>query len=82
MTKQKRNTVRDLSSDGEDSGTCQPGIKEKRRVITHKDLPLTCPLPNECLWDLHPRIYLGLDKHGFARCPYCSREFILSDAEG
>ncbi len=59
--------------------SCKQPCDQKRMEITADDLPLSCPLPNECLWNAHPRVYLQPDAQGFARCPYCSREFILTD---
>jgi len=79
MTEQDTTVIRNPRLNRENATICQRGIKEKHRVITYKDLPLSCPLPNECLWDSHPRVYLTLDEHGFTRCPYCSREFVLGN---
>lgn len=52
---------------------------QKNKTITHKDLPLSCPLPNERLWDGHPRVYLNIEKTGHVVCPYCSTEYRLSE---
>ena len=41
------------------------------------DLPLSCPLPNERVWDAHPRVYLELDERGKALCPYCGTHYHL-----
>ena len=50
-------------------------------AITKEDLPLACPLPNRPLWNRHPRVYLPIEETGGrATCPYCSTEFILTDA--
>ncbi len=57
---------------------CHTGITEPVKTITPADLPLCCPLPDECVVDAHPRVYLALDAQGRARCQYCSREFVLS----
>ncbi len=56
---------------------CHTGITRPVEKITAADLPLCCPLPDECVVDAHPRVYLALDKQGKARCHYCSREFVL-----
>jgi uncharacterized Zn-finger protein len=50
---------------------------QKYVEITSKDLPLSCPLPNERLWDAHPRVYLPIEKSGKEICPYCGTTFIL-----
>lgn len=42
------------------------------------DLPVSCPLPEECLWNAHPKVYLPLDaEHPEAVCPYCGTHYIL-----
>lgn len=47
--------------------------------VTHKDLPLSCPMPNMTLWNAHPRVYLPIEKTGKAMCPYCSATYVLTD---
>ncbi len=47
--------------------------------ISLADLPLSCPLPKQRVWDAHPRVYLTLDKAGKAVCPYCSAKYTLSN---
>ena len=49
----------------------------KAREITRADLPLSCPLPGMQLWNSHPRVYLAIEKTGWAKCPYCSAEYSL-----
>ena len=49
----------------------------KAREITRADLPLSCPLPGMRLWNSHPRVYLAIEKAGWAKCPYCSAEYSL-----
>lgn len=53
----------------------------KEIVITQKDLPLTCPMPNRVSWNLHPRVFLEIDKDPNKEilCPYCSTKYILKD---
>jgi uncharacterized Zn-finger protein len=29
------------------------------------------------LWNSHPRVYLPVEQTGWAKCPYCSAEFVL-----
>jgi uncharacterized Zn-finger protein len=45
--------------------------------IARADLPLSCPLPGMQLWNSHPRVYLAIEKAGWAKCPYCSAEYSL-----
>ncbi len=45
--------------------------------VTHKDLPLHCPMPGTSLWDSHPRVYLPIEDSGQERCPYCGTIYIL-----
>ena len=47
--------------------------------VTHKDLPLHCPMAGMSLWNSHPRVFLPIEETGEARCPYCSAEYILDD---
>jgi uncharacterized Zn-finger protein len=54
----------------------QPNARHQYEV-TADDLPLSCPMPGMSLWNSHPRVYLPVDKAGWAKCPYCSAEFIL-----
>jgi uncharacterized Zn-finger protein len=53
----------------------------KRYEVTTANLPLSCPMPNMRLWDAHPRVYLPIEATGYAKCPYCSAEYFLKDAE-
>jgi uncharacterized Zn-finger protein len=46
-------------------------ITQRYIEVTANDLPLTCPMPNTSLWNLHPRVAIPLDHGGEARCPYC-----------
>ena len=52
-----------------------------RRVqtITKKELPLCCPMPDQRLWDAHPRVYLDIEKTGSVVCPYCETEYKLNE---
>jgi uncharacterized Zn-finger protein len=49
----------------------------KRYVVTDKDLPLSCPMDDQVLWDAHPRVYLPIEEEGRVVCPYCDAEYIL-----
>jgi uncharacterized Zn-finger protein len=52
---------------------------EKKIEITSQDLPLSCPMPNQAIWNAHPKVYLPIHKTGAASCPYCSTQYILTD---
>ena len=51
---------------------------EKIYEITHKDIPLCCPMPDMRLWDSHPRVYLPIAETGREICPYCGVIYILT----
>lgn len=61
------------------SQTQQLSCAQRRIKVTHKDLPLCCPMPNETLWNAHPRVYLPIEAERRYVCPYCSTEYILED---
>jgi uncharacterized Zn-finger protein len=42
-----------------------------------QDLPAHCPNAAMPLWSSHPRVYLELDHHGEAKCPYCGTLYRL-----
>jgi len=48
-------------------------------AISRKDLPLSCPRPQDEVWNLHPRVYLPIEKTGEAVCPYCGAHYRLAD---
>lgn len=50
---------------------------QARYEVTAEDLPLACPMPQMQLWNSHPRVYLAIETHGEAKCPYCGAEFFL-----
>jgi uncharacterized Zn-finger protein len=52
-------------------------MAEKHYNVTAADLPLSCPMPSEPLWNAHPKVYLPIEKTGQARCPYCGTTFSL-----
>ena len=56
----------------------QPPLQEVIKV-TRNDLPLSCPRPADSLADLHPRVYLPIEKTGAATCPYCGARYQLTD---
>ncbi|HKJ16567.1 MAG TPA: zinc-finger domain-containing protein [Xanthomonadales bacterium] len=47
--------------------------------VTREDLPLSCPMPDQKLWNSHPRVYLPIGKSGKERCPYCGAIYRLID---
>ena len=47
--------------------------------VTRADLPLACPTPRMTLWNMHPRVYLPIEKTGKATCPYCGTQYTLID---
>jgi uncharacterized Zn-finger protein len=59
-----------------DSPLQQPNANT-RYDVTAADLPLACPMPAMSLWNSHPRVFLPIEKTGFAKCPYCSAEYVL-----
>ena len=51
---------------------------QSRVEVGGADLPLSCPLPNQKLWNAHPRVYLPVEDSGEASCPYCGTHYVLS----
>lgn len=52
----------------------------QREYEVHRaDLPLSCPTPEQKLWNSHPRVYLPIEDGGLAVCPYCSARYRLVD---
>jgi uncharacterized Zn-finger protein len=45
--------------------------------ISRADLPLSCPRPEDEVWNMHPRVYLPIEKDGTAACPYCGARYVL-----
>ena len=52
---------------------------ETRVDVKRTELPLSCPLPDEKLWNAHPRVYLPIEDSGEASCPYCGTHYMLAD---
>jgi uncharacterized Zn-finger protein len=59
-----------------DSAT--PG-KAEVIAVNRADLPLSCPRPQDEVWNMHPRVYLPIEKTGEAVCPYCGARYRLAD---
>ena len=55
------------------------GCTKNLYEVTAKDLPLCCPLPEDRLWDAHPRVYLPIEREGHAVCPYCDAKYGLKE---
>ena len=57
--------------------------QESESVIEVKasDLPLSCPLPDSAVWNMHPKVYLAIadapDKR--IQCPYCGAKYQLTN---
>jgi uncharacterized Zn-finger protein len=47
--------------------------------VSRADLPLSCPRPEDEVWNMHPRVYLPIEKSGEATCPYCGARYELRD---
>jgi uncharacterized Zn-finger protein len=45
--------------------------------ISRSDLPLCCPRPQDEVWNMHPRVYLAIEKTGQEVCPYCGARYVL-----
>ena len=65
----------DAQNDSLENANTQNQVK-----VSRSDLPLSCPLPNQKLWNAHPRVYLPLEDTGEASCPYCGTHYILAEA--
>lgn len=47
--------------------------------VLPQDLPLSCPLPNMTLWNMHPKVYLAVNENNQSTCPYCSTHYIVTN---
>jgi len=54
---------------------------EARYQVTAEDLPLSCPMPEMVLWNSHPRVYLPIERSGWAKCSYCGAEYHLQGSD-
>jgi uncharacterized Zn-finger protein len=61
------------------TGVTPPPQDTEVRVVTAKDLPLSCPRPEDEVWNMHPRVYLPIDDEPSAElaCPYCGTRYRL-----
>jgi uncharacterized Zn-finger protein len=63
-----------------DTSQVQPPPRAAQvRSVSRKDLPLCCPLPEDEVWNMHPRVYLPIEDepNGEATCPYCGANYKL-----
>ena len=60
--------------------TKEAGAKVISRVIvTKKDLPLSCPMPNMSKWSMHPKVFLPIEEKGAVSCPYCNTQYVYEE---
>ena len=59
--------------------TLAPANTQECYEVTREQLPLSCPTPEQKLWNSHPRVYLPIEETGEATCPYCSAQYKLLD---
>ncbi len=52
---------------------------QREYEVGRDDLPLSCPMPDQKLWNSHPRVYLPIEETGSASCPYCGASYRLVD---
>jgi len=48
-------------------------------MVSHEELPISCPRHDDTLWNQHPRVFLPIEKTGKANCPYCGKHYRLQD---
>ena len=51
----------------------------KNKYIKRAELPVSCPLKEDEVWNIHPRVYLSFDEKQEVSCPYCGTKFILKE---
>ncbi len=64
-----------------DNSNLETASARRRYVVSRDDLPLCCPMPGMHLWNSHPRVYLAIEKTGYAKCPYCGTEYVLEGSQ-
>ena len=65
-------------TDATDS-SLEPANAQREYEVSRQDLPLSCPMPGQKLWNSHPRVYLPIEETGAASCPYCGARYRLID---
>lgn len=78
-TKQQRATHGQRRLQGSHPHKNKPQACAKQFIaISAEQLPLCCPLPNQRVWDAHPRVYFDMTpEHPEAICPYCGTHYQL-----
>ena len=61
------------------SDTASNASASKVTEVSQSDLPLSCPLPGDEVWNMHPKVYLPIEKDGESVCPYCGAHYKLID---
>lgn len=61
------------------SKTGKTGKMPAVHTVKRDQLPFSCPPEDSTLWNMHPRVYLPLEKTGKATCPYCGAVYVLSN---
>lgn len=56
---------------------CPSEKTQETIMVASEDLPLSCPRAQDELWNMHPRVYLPIEKTGEAACPYCGTKYVL-----
>lgn len=65
-------------TDANDS-SLETASAQREYEVRRANLPLSCPMPEQKLWNAHPRVYLPIEETGKASCPYCSARYRLID---
>jgi uncharacterized Zn-finger protein len=60
-------------------GRLESANTQQEYIVSRANLPLSCPTPEQKLWNSHPRVYLPVEQTGIAVCPYCSARYRLVD---
>ncbi len=61
--------------------TASTAKSAQQRVVevSRDQLPLSCPPPDADVYNMHPRVWLPIEKTGEAVCPYCGTRYVLKD---
>ncbi len=59
--------------------TMEPSNTKRRYEVSSADMPVCCPMPDQAVWNSHPRVYLPFEESKEAVCPYCEAHFFLVD---
>ena len=47
------------------------------RLVSKNELPFHCPPKEAQKWNMHPKVFLPLEKEGKVNCPYCGAIYKL-----